>query len=117
MPTLLLLVAVLGRPIFSNGVSASNGRKISVVSALLPTKPSSDASRQSASGARLRIEAFGGCYHWESQRPDLLSVGAPEPLEPRAEELECMERKAFECMDRGPILQQELFGAKEDESS
>ena len=31
-------------------------------------------------------------------------------MTPVAHHLRCMERKALECMDRGPILRQDLFG-------
>jgi len=82
---------------------ALDGRKISVVTALLP--PVGD--RQQGTGARLRVEASGGCYRWESMRPDLVVIEVPESLDPSAESLECLERKALECLDHGAALRQQ----------
>lgn len=51
----------------SRDSEAAGEPKISAVTALLP------------SGARLRLEATGGCFRWSSQRPDLVAVEpAPE---------------------------------------
>eukprot|EP00434_Breviolum_minutum_P035844 symbB.v1.2.031743.t1/scaffold3487.1/size55659/6 len=59
--------------------------KISVVTALLP--PRGPGRVNGGAGARLRVEASGGCFRWVSQRPDLVVVEEPlhEELPPRSE--------------------------------
>ncbi|CAJ1373846.1 unnamed protein product [Effrenium voratum] len=59
--------------------------KISVVTALLPARGPGRANGTIGAGARLRVEASGGCFRWVSQRPDLVAVEEPlhEELPPR----------------------------------
>lgn len=74
--------AVLG--IFLALIEVIAEPKISVVTALLP--PRGPGQINAGAGARLRVEASGGCFRWVvSQRPDLVVVEEPlqEELPPR----------------------------------
>lgn len=69
-------LAVLLTISFAQGPLAVPGHPsppgLSIKTALLPPRGAS------SDGARLKVEATGGCYHWRSDRPDLLSVEEPQ---------------------------------------
>ena len=54
-------------------------RRTSIAAARLPTRGRIQ-SNEGGEGAIIAVEAFGGCYEWRSEQPDIIRVeSSPQP--------------------------------------